>query len=220
MIPGLAEAVDAAANYAGQERKSNRQTRRRSIDERLKRLADLYDLGDLTRTEYLSRKSDLLIERDELEAQPAAASIALQRQQLQSVVDDWSIMTDEDKKRVLQIIFSEIRADHTDDGLKVEFRPRPIWEPYVEAVLARRRQEEIPSPVVITSERKTGFEPATLSLARRCATTAPLPRDVRLTRIISSAAPPLRRRSLEAFEFCGCDRPTPSDALAAKAPFS
>jgi hypothetical protein len=116
----------------------------------------LYDLGDLTRTEYLSRKNDLLIERDQLEAQPAAASIALQRQQLQSVVDDWSIMTDEHKKQVLQIIFSEIRADHTDDGLKVEFRPRPIWEPYVEAVLARQRQEEIATPAVITSERKTG----------------------------------------------------------------
>jgi hypothetical protein len=98
----------------------------------------------------------LLIERDQLDVQPAAASIALQRQQLQSIVDDWSIMTDEDKKRVLQIIFSEIRADHTDDGLKAEFRPRPIWEPYVEAVLARQRQEEIPTPAVITSERKTG----------------------------------------------------------------
>lgn len=109
MIPGLAESVDAAiASYAGQERKSNRQARRRSIDERLKRLADLYDLGDLTRTEYLARKNALRIERDQLEAQPAAASIALQRQQLQSVVDDWSIMTDEEKKRVLQIIFSEV----------------------------------------------------------------------------------------------------------------
>ena len=51
-------------------------------------------------------------------------------------------MTDEDKKRVLQIIFAEIRADHTDNGVKVEFKPKPIWEPYVEAVLARQRQGE------------------------------------------------------------------------------
>ena len=79
-------------------------------------------------------------------------------------------MTDEDKKRVLQIIFSKIRADHTDKGLNVEFRPRPIWEPYVEAVLARQRQEEIPLPPVITSERKTGLEPATPTLARSCST--------------------------------------------------
>jgi len=29
----------------------------------------------------------------------------------------------------VQIIFSEIRADHTADGLKIEFRPKLIWEP-------------------------------------------------------------------------------------------
>ncbi|HAF08665.1 MAG TPA: hypothetical protein DCK98_01085 [Chloroflexi bacterium] len=168
MIPGLAEAVDAAiASYAGQERKSNRQTRRRSIDERLKRLADLFELGDRTKTEYLGRRNDLLIERNQLEAQPAAASIALQRQQLQSVVDDWSAMTDEEKKRVLQLIFSEIGADHTVDGLKIEFRPRPVWEPYVEAVLARQRQaQDAPGPVT-TSERNTGLGRAARSLRVR-----------------------------------------------------
>lgn len=84
-------------------------------------------------------------------------------------------MTDEEKKRVLQLIFSEIRADHTIDVLAIEFRPRPVWEPYVEAVLARQRQgQDTPGPVT-TSERKTGFEPATPSLARTCATAAPLP---------------------------------------------
>lgn len=56
-----------------------------------------------------------------------------------------SLWTDEEKKRVLQMIFTEIRADHTDDGVKVEFKPRPIWEPYVEAVLARQRQENSPA---------------------------------------------------------------------------
>src|SRR5712691_12448581 len=93
--------------------------------------ADLFELADRTKTEYVARKNDLLIERNQLEAQPAAASIARQRQQLKSVVDDWSAMTDEEKKRVLQMIFSEIRVDHTVEGLKIEFRPRPIWEPYV-----------------------------------------------------------------------------------------
>jgi len=167
MIPGLAEAVDAAiASYAGLERKSNRQARRRSIDERLKRLADLFELGDLIKTEYLARRNDLLIERDQLDAQPPAASIALQRQRLQSIVDDWSAMTDEEKKRVLQMIFSEISADHTVDGLTIKFRPRPVWEPYVEAVLARQLQAQDALTPVTTSERKTGLEPATLTLAR------------------------------------------------------
>ena len=42
-------------------------------------------------------------------------------------------------------------------GLKIEFRPKPIWEPYVEAVLARQRQKQATSPAVTTSERKTGL---------------------------------------------------------------
>ena len=79
-------------------------------------------------------------------------------------------MTDDEKKRVLQMLFSEIRADHTDDGLKIEFRPKPIWEPYVEAVLARQRQEQDALAAVTTSERKTGLEPATPTLARLCST--------------------------------------------------
>ncbi len=105
-------------------------------------------------------------ERNQLEAQPAAASIALQHQRLQSIVDDWSAMTDEEKKRVLQMIFSEIGADHAVDGLKIEFRPRPVWEPYVEAVLARQRQaQDTPVPLT-TSERKTGVKHAEVVTTR------------------------------------------------------
>jgi hypothetical protein len=65
-------------------------------------------------------------------------------------------VTDEEKKRVLRMILVEIRADHTVDGLRIEFRPKPIWEPYVEAVLARHRQEQATSPAVTTAKRKTG----------------------------------------------------------------
>jgi len=67
------------------------------------------------------------------------------------------------------MIFSEIRADHTVDGLKIEFRPRPVWEPYVEAVLARQRQGLDTLTPVTTSERKTGLkvrDVETIRLAR------------------------------------------------------
>ena len=57
----------------------------------------LYELGDLAKAEYRNRKNDLLIERDQLEAQPAAASITLQRQRLESIVDVWSVMADEER---------------------------------------------------------------------------------------------------------------------------
>jgi DNA invertase Pin-like site-specific DNA recombinase len=165
VIPGLADAVDAAIrSYAGQERKSNRQVRRRSIDDRLKRLAELFEMGDISKTDYVSRKNELLIERNQLDAQPAAASVALQRQRIESVIDDWSVMTDDERKQVIQMIFAEIRADHTSDGLKVEFKARAAWEPYIEAVLATQRQAPKDLAPVITSVARRGFEPLTSSL--------------------------------------------------------
>ncbi len=58
------------------------------------------------------------------------------------------------------MIFSEIRADHTVDGLRTEFRPKPIWKPYLEAVLARQKQGQDTLAAVTTSERKTGVKRA------------------------------------------------------------
>ena len=93
------------------------------------------------------------------------ASVALQRQRIESVVDDWFVMADDEKKQVIQMIFAEIRADHTRDGLSVEFRARAAWEPYIEAVLATHRQAPKGlAPAVITSVARRGFEPLTSSL--------------------------------------------------------
>ena len=158
VIPGLAEAVDAAIkSYAGQERRSSRQSRRKSIDERLKRLADLFEMGDVTKSEYVARKNELRIERDQLETQPGAASIGLQRQRIGSVVDDWHVMTDDEKKQVIQMIFAEIRADHTANGLLVTFKARAAWEPYLEAVLVSQKQAVDHPPPVITSVARMGL---------------------------------------------------------------
>ena len=144
--------------------RSNRQARRRSIDDRLKRLAELFEMGDITKAAYVSRKNDLLIERSQLDAHPAAASVTVQRERIESVVDDWAVMTDDERKRVIQMIFVEIRADHTPDGLKVEFKARAAWEPYIEAVLATQGQAPKDLAPVITSVARRGFEPLTSSL--------------------------------------------------------
>jgi hypothetical protein len=64
-----------------------------------------------------------------LEVVPATASPAIQRQRIQSVVDHWEEMTGEERKRMLQLIFSEIRADHMDGKLVVTFKPLPHFEP-------------------------------------------------------------------------------------------
>jgi hypothetical protein len=65
-----------------------------------------------------------------------------------------------------QIIFSRSALIRATKGSRFEFRPRPIWEPYVEAVLARQRQEQNPSPAATTSERKTGVKHTEVITAR------------------------------------------------------
>jgi len=47
-------------------------------------------------------------------------------------------MTGDERKRMLQLIFSEIRADHVNGKLVVTFKALPHLEPYVEAVLAKK----------------------------------------------------------------------------------
>ena len=42
--------------------------------------------------------------------------LRIERQRIDSVVDDWAVMTDDERKQVIQMIFAEIRADHTPDG--------------------------------------------------------------------------------------------------------
>jgi hypothetical protein len=62
------------------------------------------------------------------------------------------------------MIFSEIRADHTTNGLSIEFEAKPIWEPQVEALLARQQQVVNEPPTVFSSERKMGLSPLVMTL--------------------------------------------------------
>jgi hypothetical protein len=123
-------------------------------------------MGDYTRDVYEKKKADLLMERDRLEVAPVTASLANQRQRIQTLVDDWPKMTGDERKRMLALIFMEIRADHIDGKqLSVTFKPWPHWEPYVDAVLARKAATE-PTGFVSTSERKTGVKHAEVVTAR------------------------------------------------------
>jgi len=133
----------------------------------LKRLAELHEMGDYTRDVYEKKKADLLMERDRLEVAPVTASLANQRQRIQAIVDDWPKMTGDERKRMLALIFMEIGADHVEDKrLLVTFKPWPHWEPYVDAVLARKAATQSAGEPVSTSERKTGVKHAEVVTAR------------------------------------------------------
>jgi hypothetical protein len=60
----------------------------------------------------------------------------------------------------------QFARDARAGGVNIEFKAKPIWEPYVEAVLVRQRQVLDDPPTVITSERKTGVKHAEVVTAR------------------------------------------------------
>ena len=78
-------------------------------------------------------------------------------------MDDWDTMTPDERKRMVGAIFEVITA--TADGID-RLEPCEEWRPYIVAAIPEKW---------VPIERKTGFEPATPSLARTCATAAPLP---------------------------------------------
>ena len=81
-----------------------------------------------------------------------------QQQVLTTLVEEWTGMTTDEKKRMLADIFDSVTA--TAEGVD-RLEPCEDWRPYVIAA--------IPKPVDVRqgpTERKTGLEPATLTLAR------------------------------------------------------
>jgi hypothetical protein len=70
----------------GAQGKRQRQTTLASVDNRLARLRDLYELGDLSKPDYLSRREALQRERESLTA-PAAPSFVRERTALRSLCD-------------------------------------------------------------------------------------------------------------------------------------
>ena len=75
-------------------------------------------------------------------------------------------MTDDEENGVLRLVFSEIRPITSSMGPRIEFRPLQVWEPYIEAVLARQRQAQDTLAPVTTSERKTGLKRADVITAQ------------------------------------------------------
>ncbi|HAF11251.1 MAG TPA: hypothetical protein DCK98_14370 [Chloroflexi bacterium] len=97
--------------------------RRRSAEQRLIRLKDLYELGDLDRETYLRRRDKIVDELAELE-DVKVAPVIVAGDQIRTLVDDWPAMSAQQKRRVLDTIFSAVELD---GGMLVSATPRPGW---------------------------------------------------------------------------------------------
>jgi hypothetical protein len=142
---GFAEAVDTAiAAYEGARGRHDRVMSTANLDARKARLRDLYELGDISREEYLRRRAALDREATALRAanQP---TLIRQRTTLRSLVDDWDAMSADQRKRLLATVFEEITVG---EGGVSELVPREGWLPYLRATLIAPR---------VLSELKTGL---------------------------------------------------------------
>jgi hypothetical protein len=160
---GVAEAVDAAVAemQSGQGRKS-RQVSLKTLEERQARLNDMYDLGRVSRHEYMRRSAELDSQRTEITASAPQPLFVRQRTMVRTLVEDWVHVTIDERKRLVASIFEVITL--STDQEELDCTPRESWKTYVRAVIPTKPNET--SQFEGGSERKTGLEPATLTLAR------------------------------------------------------
>jgi site-specific DNA recombinase len=119
-----------------------------------KRINQTYKFGRMSEDEWEAECREIEAQRARLTAPPAPL-FTQQQSVLRTLVDEWDGMAADARKQMLAAIFDSITA--SVEGVD-RLEPCESWRPYVIAA--------IPKPVRLATERKTGLEPATLTLAR------------------------------------------------------
>jgi site-specific DNA recombinase len=114
-----------AASGSADSAETKRQ--RATLEERLRRLRDLYELDDLSRPDYLARRDTLQAKLQGLAPQPLP-----DLDQAKKVLDDFSIFwrqepDPEAKRQLLQLLFERVWLD---SGRVVAVRPKPAFAPF------------------------------------------------------------------------------------------
>jgi hypothetical protein len=129
-----------------------------NVEARQARLRDLYELGDIKHDDYMRRRADLEREASAINSASEPMGSFTNEQRCARSSTTGGQMTSDQRKRLLGTIFEEITVG--DAGVP-ELVPREGGLPYLRATLIAPR---------VLSERKTGLEPATPTLARLCST--------------------------------------------------
>jgi site-specific DNA recombinase len=113
---------------AGNDTETKSTARKRTaLEERLRRLRDLYELGDLDRSEYLARRQEIQTQLAELAPEPIP-----DLDQAEQVLSDFSIFWRDEsdaeaKRQMLQLVFERVWLD---DGHIVAVRPKHAFAPF------------------------------------------------------------------------------------------
>ena len=151
--PGFARAVDRAVAARLRTPERDRAISPQALASRMKRLNDLYEWGKIDADEFARKSGEIEEQRVRPPEKPAPLFIQ-QQQVLRTLVDDWGRLADDERRRMLAAIFDSVKA--SAEGID-RLEPSEDWRPYVEAAFSRS--------VRVPTERKTGFEPATPTLA-------------------------------------------------------
>ena len=152
--PAFTRLVDRAVASRMRNYTSARTVSEHALREREERLTEVYLAGRMTKADYDIRWQELQRQRTSLAVAPAPL-LTQQQGVLRTLVDAWETMPTDTRRQMLAAIFDNITA--SADGVD-RLEPCEDWRPYVVAA--------IPSEVRLPTERKTGLEPATLTLAR------------------------------------------------------
>ena len=159
--PGFARAVDRAVAARLRTYGAAKTASVGALAEREKRLTDVYLAGRIAKPDYDREWGAIQEQRATLTNAAPVPLFAAQQNVLKTLVDEWATMTADERKRMLAAIFDTVTA--SAEGVD-RLEPCEDWRPDVLAA--------IPKPVRLATapqgptERKTGLEPATLTLAR------------------------------------------------------
>jgi hypothetical protein len=125
------------ASSAGPE-SSEAATRPAGLEDRLLRMRDLYELGDLERTEYIARRDAIHAELNQLAPQPTP-----DLDQAQRVLEDFTVFWENEqdpdaKRRFLHLIFQGVWLD---ENRVVAVQPKPHSSPSSRTSSRRQRPE-------------------------------------------------------------------------------
>jgi site-specific DNA recombinase len=133
-----AEILQRLATNSGPESRETTK-RRAALEERLRRMRDLYELGDLERAEYIARRDAIHAELDALAPRPIP-DLDLARGVLEDFTTFWTTETEPDAKRqFLSLIFEGVWLD---ERRVVAVQPKPSFLPFFES-----RARECPETV-------------------------------------------------------------------------
>ena len=124
---------------AGNGPETKQMTRKRAaLEERLRRLRDLYELGDLDRADYLARRQEIQTHLAELAPEPLP-----DLDQAEQVLNDFSLFwrdhsDPEAKRHMLQLVFERVWLD---DGHIVAVRPKHAFAPFFQERAKTRCKE-------------------------------------------------------------------------------